>query len=345
MLDRWDRRALAASFDANAFIRGSSWRHGGRRGHREWLHFTIHAGDLRIVLNASFVDDLRPAVEPHRERVRVLALVHDGTTWRGAIDEVVDANVPSGQLTATLGDLEITGTGGTFTLRGRCGALELDLALVPETFPSVASGVSLGASPPINWLVVPRLCASGTIAIEGRRHTVADAPAYHDHNWGYFSHHDFAWQWGHDASRGPYSVVLARLLDAAYTTTFMQALLVWRDGRQARVFRGDELSVEPEGFLRPEQPFTLPREASLLVDNLATEVPRALHLRAAAAGDEIRGTFWAHALARIVVPNDDSLTTTIIHEVIGELSLHGSLHGKPFALEAPAMFELLGSVR
>ncbi|HEY5920011.1 MAG TPA: hypothetical protein VIV11_00010 [Kofleriaceae bacterium] len=345
MLDRWDRRALATSLDANGFIRGSSWRHGGRRGHREWLHFTIHAGDLRVVLNASFVDDVRPAAEPHRERVRLLALVHDGTDWHGAIDEITDATAPAGQLTARLGELEIAGTGGTFTLRGRCAALELDLTLVPDAFPSVASGVSLGDSPPINWLVVPRLLATGTIVLAGQHHAIADAPAYHDHNWGYFSHHDFAWQWGHDASTGPHSVVLARLLDRAYTTTFMQALLVWRDGRQSRVFRGDELSIQPEGFLRPAQPFTLPREAALLVDNLATEVPRALHLRAAGGGDELHGTFTAHTLARIVVPNDDSLTTTLIHEVIGELSLHGSLHGRPFALEAPAMFELLGSVR
>lgn len=345
MLDRWDRRALAASLDANAFIRGSSWRHQGRRGHREWLHFTIHAGELRVVINASVVDDLRPAAQPHRERVRILALVHDGSRWHGAIDEITGAEVPGGQLAARLGELEIAGTGGELTLRGRCAALELDLALVAQTFPSVASGVSLGGSPPINWLVVPHLTASGTITIAGHRHAISDAPAYHDHNWGYFSHQDVAWQWGHDASHGPYSVVLARLLDRAYTTTFMQALLIWRDGRQSRVFRGDELSVEPEGFLRPAQPFTLPREASLLVDNLATEVPRLLHLHAAGAGDELHGTFSAQTLARIVVPDDDSSTTTIIHEVIGELSLHGSLHGRPFALEAPAMFELLGSVR
>jgi hypothetical protein len=138
--------------------------------------------------------------------------------------------------------------------------------------------------------------------------------------------------------------VLARLLDDAHASAFMQALLVWRGPRQVRVFRGDELRVEPEGFLRPERPFTVPRAAGLLVERLATEVPRRLVLAAAADGDAIEGTFDAHSVARVVVPHDDSLATTVIHEVDGRLQLRGSLHDARFELDAPAMFEFLRGV-
>jgi hypothetical protein len=346
MLDSWDRRALTASLAANNFVRGSAWRHGGRRGHREWVHFTVHAEALRVVINASFVDDLRPAAERHRERARVLVLAHDGTSWHGGIDEVPDACVRAGQLAATLGDLELASADGTITLRGalRDQPIALDLTFTPQTFPSLASGVALGAGSPINWLVVPKLTASGTITIAGHTHVLVGAPAYHDHNWGYFAHEDVAWQWGHDASPGPDSVVLARLLDRAHATTFMQALLVWRGARQARLFRGDDLTVEPEGFLRPPRPFTLPPAASLLVGATATEVPRRLHIRARADGDVLTATFEAETVARIVVPSDDTLHTTIIHEIGGRLHVRGSLHDRPFALDAPAMFEMLRSV-
>lgn len=346
LVDSWDRRAIAASLSANGFLRRSSWRYGGRAGHREWLHFTVHADGLRAVINISAVDDLRPAAEPHRERVRVLVLVHTGARWHGGIDEVADAELCGGQLAARIGDLALANTDGTFVLRGRLRdqPIELDLALVPHTFPSLASGVAIGDSPPIHWLVVPRLVAHGTIAIAGERLRVDGAPAYHDHNWGYFSHRDFTWQWGHDAGAGPYRVVLARLLDGARATSFMQALLVWHGPRQARVFRGEEVEVEPEGFLRPDRPFTLPRTAALLVDNLATEVPRHLHIRARGGGDELAGAFTAETLARIVVPHDDSLHTTVIHEVVGRLRLAGALHDQRVEIDAPAMFELLGGV-
>lgn len=345
-VDSWDRRAIAASLSANGFFRRSAWRHGGRAGHREWLHFTVHAGDLRLVINVSIVDDLRPAAERHRERVRVLVLALAGERWYGGIDEIGDADVRGGQLAATLGELAVTTVNGTFVIRGRLRdvPIELDLALEPRTFPSLASGVAIGDGPPINWLVVPRLVAHGAITIAGETTRIDGAPAYHDHNWGYFSNEDFAWQWGHDAGTGPYSVVLTRLLDAAHASSFMQALLVWHGARQARVFRGADLDVEPDGFLRPERPFTLPRTAALLVDNLATEVPRQLHIRARADGDELAGTFTAETLARIVVPHDDSLATTAIHEVVGHLRLTGVVHDRPVAIDAPAMFEFLRGV-
>jgi hypothetical protein len=245
-----------------------------------------------------------------------------------------------------LDDVAITGSGAKISLHGRlCDApIELDLMLRAQTFPSLASGVSIGDGPPIHWLVVPRLLARGRAVIAGRAYTLDGAPAYHDHNWGFFSHRDFAWQWGHDGGSGPHSVVLARLLDGAHATAFLQALLVWRGARQVRVFRGDELRVEPEGFLRPDRPFTVPRAAALLVGRLATEVPRRLHITAAADGDTIEGAFDAHSVARIVVPHDDSLATTAIHEVEGRLRLDGTLHDAPFALDAPAIFEFLRGV-
>src|SRR5439155_16681275 len=118
-LDRWDHPAIAASLSANGFLRRSPWRHGGRSGHREWLHFTVHAPELALVINASFVDDLRPAAPPHRERARLLVLARDPSGWCGGIDEIADAVVRGGQLHAELGDVAIAASGAEITVRGR----------------------------------------------------------------------------------------------------------------------------------------------------------------------------------------------------------------------------------
>lgn len=347
MIDAWDRSAIAASLSGNGFLRRSPWPHGGRAGHREWLHFTVIADDLRIVINLSIVDDVRPAAEAHRERVRVVVLVHDATGWHGGVDEIASAIIPGGQLAADLGQLAVASEGDRITVRGglRSEAIELDLTFTARTFPSLASAVAIGGGAPINWLVVPRLDVTGHASFRGRLYMLDRAVGYHDHNWGSFSQRDLAWQWGHDGARGRHQVVLARVLDRAQTATYMQALLAWTDGRQARVFRGDELAVASEGFLRPGRPVTIPRTAALLAGDSATEIPRRLHIRAAASDDRIEGVFEAASVARIVVPDDDCLETTAIHEVEGVLRLRGSLRDEPFQLEAPAMFEFLQEIR
>ncbi|MFN0249074.1 MAG: hypothetical protein ACKV2T_19475 [Kofleriaceae bacterium] len=340
-LDRWDRAAIGASLAANGYLRRSPYRDGGRPGHREWLHFTVHGSGARLVLNASVVDDLRPAASTHRERVRVLAMVQDAGGWHGDVVDLDAADLRGGQLCLQLGALAISSRGDTISIRGAVGTIELELELVAQTFPSLASGVAIGEGPPINWLVIPHLAATGRIGIGNHIFELAGAPAYHDHNWGFFSHRDFSWQWGHDGGGGDHTVVFARLLDGAQTTTFMQSLLVWSGPRQARVFRSDELLVEPSGFLRPPRPFTLPRTASLLVDGLATEVPSCLRITASADGDALEGAFVADTVARIVVPHDDRSETTVIHEVCGRLQLRGSLHDRDVTIAAPAMFEFL----
>lgn len=345
-LDPWDRAAIARSMAATCYLRRSPWPDGGRSGHREWLHFTVHAADLVALINLSIVDDLRPAAEPHRERARALVLARDARGWHGGIAETADVELRGGQLVACMGGLAVAADGAVVAMRGALAghAIELDLVFEARSFPSMASSISIGPGAPIQWVVVPHLAVRGEISVAGRTYPLDGAVGYHDHNWGFFSQRDLAWQWGHSGGRGPHHVVLARLLDGARNTTYLQSLLVWSGARQARVFRGAELEVELEGFLRPERPFTVPRAAALLVDGCTTDVPRRLLVRAAADGDALEGVFEADSVARIVVPHDDASDTTAIHEVTGSLCVRGTLHGRAFDLAAPAMFELLRSV-
>lgn len=341
--------ALAARWAAHGFWRRSPWPRGGRAGHREWLHFVVHGDSATVVINASIADDLRPAAGPGRERAALLVLVHTAAGWDGDLDESSEPDAPGGQLRARVADAEVVLAGDRVRLRGRLRArpIAFDLELVPRAFPSLASGVAIGGAPPLHWLVVPRLAASGAVTVGDEAHTFVEAPAYHDHNWGYFSHGDVAWQWGHACgaeAAGAHSVVLARLLDRAQLSTFMRALLLWRGARQLRVFRGAEVEVHGEGLLRPARPLVVPRAAALLIGEGATEVPRRLHIAARGGGDWIEAVFDAASVARVVVPHDRDLTATVVHEVGGRLGLRGQVRGEPVELVAPAMFELLGRV-
>jgi hypothetical protein len=350
-LSHGEARAIARSLASNGYLRRSTLGVGGagsiaRTGRREWLHFCAGTADLDLIVNLSAVDDLRPA--GGGERVRLTVLVRTGDHWDGDVDEI-DADLAGGRLEARFPGGEIALRGGALRIAAvlRARPIAFDLAITPRAFPSLASNVALGAGQAIHWLVVPRAIADGWIRVADDVHTVTAAPAYHDHNWGDFTHQDFVWQWGHavpDDPRDPFSVVLTRLLDRTQSVSYLQALLLWHGPRQHRVFRGPELTVEPIGWLRPQRCLTVPRIGGLLAGGAATEVPARLYLHASGDGDEIHGELVAHHVARIAVPSDHDLGTTLIHEVVGRLRLSGVIRGGPVAIDARAVFELLRCV-
>ena len=348
-VSRPDAGAIATSIARTNFLRRSAEPTGSGAGHTEWLHFAIGGPELTLLVNMSVVDDRRHGAKPGRERGRVVVLVREGVRWDGGAEEVPadDMEVHGGTLHATLGDTRVEFEHGVFRLAGalRQSAVAFDLELRPISFPSLASNVALGpGEEPINWVVVPSLRADGWVSIDGRRHAICGAPAYHDHNWGYFRQRDFAWQWGHAISSdrsSPFSIVLTRLLNGAQTEVYMQALLLWSGGRQYRVFREHEMKVTAEGFLRKDV-FTVPKAARLLAGPAATDIPRRLCFEAEGNGDTLFGCFEAEDAARIVVPNEHDLGTTLIHEVVGRLELRGNVRGSPIAFTAHAVFECLG---
>jgi hypothetical protein len=325
---------IARTIGRSGYLRRSTPRLAASAVHREWLHFCIKAGDLDLIVNVS-------AVEARGgERVRWTVLACDGGIWDGDVEDV-DANLVGGHLFASFARGLVCFRDGAFRLMGclRDRPISFDLCITPRSFPSLASNISLGSSEAINWFVVPYATADGWIEVGGERCEMRGARAYHDHNWGAFTHRNFTWQWAH-ASTEAASVVLARLLDRVQSTAYVQSLLVWSGPRQHRVFRGNELEVRPEGWLRPAHCLTVPRIASLLGGG-PSEVPAVLHLRAAGGGDELVGAITTKSVARIAVPDDHGLGFTFIHEVVAELELAGQIRGEDFALTSSMVCELL----
>lgn len=349
-------RSIATSIARTSFFRRRD-PGAGRDGHREWVHFSIAEPDLMLLVNLSVVDDLRPASPPNREQGRVVVLVRDRHGWHGGVEEVAPdrLEVHGGQISATIGESRLETDGqGRFHLTACVSGAErclIELTFSPTSFPSLASNVSLGAPDELlNWVVVPSLIADGTITLGERTIHVHRRPAYHDHNWGYFSHRNFTWEWGHASPRdheNPYSVVFTRLLDGAHTQSFMQALLLWREGRQHRVFREHEVEVSASGHFRPDSPrgfFTVPQSMSLLAGGSArtTDIPQRLSIHAHGYGDTVIASFEAIDTARIVVPNGHDLGTTLIHEVLGRFEMQGRIRDELVDFTGHAVFEFLG---
>jgi len=347
LLGSCDRRAIALSVLRTDYLRGPL----GRAAHQEWFHFWISGSGLDVLVNFSVCHEASDELRAGRSQARVVVLVREVHAWDGDAENIplADVTLSGGRVFARMADHLFHFDGGVFRLRGRLRRrpISFDLVLVPVSFPSLANNATLGAGmPPLNWLAVPRLLASGRVVVSGRSYAISNAVAYHDHNWGRFTRQDLAWQWGHatssaDSSGEPVSMVFARLLNPAQTEVYVQSLLLWRGPRQLRVLRNEELHVSASGNFG-ETPFTVPAAAALLLTDLCPYVPARFGFSAKAGGDEVACVFVPEAIARIAIPNPTDLGTTIIHETAGAFELGGTIHGESVMLRGTGVFEFLG---
>lgn len=332
------------------YIRRSPFNVGGAGAHKEWLHFVVHAGEVDLLVNFSLVDDTRPQAHAGTEYPRLVVLVRAGS-WDGDIElfEPEEAWVRGGGIEIRYGPSSVRFDGEHYHIRVRMRRrpIEIDLRLRPTSLPALSNNIRLELDDrPINWMVLPRLAASGSARIEGETYHFHEVPAYHDHNWGHFFWgRDFAWEWGFSLPETPgvpWSAVFVRLSDRGQTRALTQGLFLWKREGHRRIFRAHEMVIAPRGLLRPERIFKLPRIANLISPGSAADVPAELEARAEADGDWLQVRFVAEDLAQVCIPNDtDDAGMTVINEVTGALQLRGEVRGEGVELVGRGMFEFV----
>jgi hypothetical protein len=253
-----------------------------------------------------------------------------------------------GYISFELGANSVQFQNGVFTIRAALPAREIfmDLILVPASMPSPANNIDVEDGPPIHWIVLPRLFASGQVRVGKRRYSLSEVPAYHDHNWGNFRWgKNFAWEWGYGlpaSNSEVWSLVFVRLSDRAHHQSLMQALFLWRGRRQQRIFRDSELTLRHVGLLRPTRIFKLPRVMGLISPGTATDIPCSLEIVATGRGDRAEVEFRFEDVAQVIIPNDDDLGVTIINEVNASYTFEGTVRGETLRFGGRAVVEFLG---
>lgn len=346
---------LTRAIELGDYLRRSPFAFGGEGSHKEWLHFVVHTAELDLLVNFSLVDDVRPEAAPGAEFPRTVVLVRDATRgdggWDGDIElfDLDECRVAGGGIDVRFGANHARFANGQYEIgvRMRRRPITIDVRLRPLTFPALSNNISLElVDRPINWMVLPRLAATGTVQVGDRWHRFVEAPAYHDHNWGHFAWgRDFAWEWGFSLPpkpEEPWTVVFVRLADRGHRCAFMQGLFLWRRDAHWRIFRAHEMTVAPHGLLRAPRPFKLPPIMNVVSAGTDTDVPARLEARAEADGDWAEMEFVAEDVAQVCIPNDtDDHAVTVINEVSGALQLRGEVRGEPLAMAGRAMFEFV----
>jgi hypothetical protein len=344
-----DERRIRRAISRGNFVRRPTVRLSDLRGHKEWMHFCASTAELDVFVNFSIVDDLRLGAPRDAEIARLVCAVR-GEDWDGDVDEfgVESVRAQPGQMNMRVGPSGVYFCDGVYRVVAKLERrpIELDLVFRPTTIATQINNIALGDGPPLKWFLVPRLLASGVMRVGDERYELRDVPAYHDHNWGYFTWgQDFSWVWGY-ANAHPlgsdWSVAFDRLTDKGHTSDFLRGLVLWRGARQYRVFGGREITCDEVGHMLPKATLKLPRVMSLLRSEMTVNVPSVLCARAAGRGDVLEMIFTAENVCQIVAPNDtDDLGVTVINEVSGTVRLDGSVLGERVKLEGRGMFEFL----
>lgn len=315
--------------------------------YKEWHHFCIIGPELQAVINFSFLGDNRPAAAPGARQTRLTLLVH-GAEWDGDVWEIPgrDVELNPGRIDLRFGHNRLLFRDGVFQLSAALEnqPLTLDLALRPTTFPLLRNQAVIGEGT-IDWLVVPRLEASGTLVIGRKVHRLERIPAYHDHNWGHWLWgQDFAWEWGFALPlRGEavWSLVYNNLTNRARSQVQERKLSLWKGDKLERIFTPDEINVRRQGYLPRRKTPKFPRVMALIAPEMTTDVPGCVEIEAAAGPDHLWCKFEAQEIAQIVVPNETDLGETVINEVIGTIQAGGMVKGEPVEIEGKGFFEFL----
>jgi hypothetical protein len=316
--------------------------------HKEWHHFCILSSDVQAILNLNLSGDMRPGASLGAQLARVILLVRD-RAWDGDVDSILprDTVVRTGLIDLRFGHNTVRFENGMFELSSALQdrPVGLVLQLRPVALPLLMrSNTPIGLGT-INWLVVPRLIASGTITVGQRVHMLSEVPAYHDHNWGSWQWgHDFAWEWGFslpDHAGIPWSLVFDRTTNRARSHVLELTLALWRDGVLHRIFTQKEIEVRPTGHLSFSHLPKFPRVMALVAQESTTDIPRYLDIAAMAEGDSLLCHFESEDVAQIIIPNDTDLGVTIINEVTGHLELEGEVKGESIKMQGRAIFEFL----
>jgi hypothetical protein len=317
----------------------------GAQPHKEWQHFVVHSDAVHLIVNFSVVDDVW---SPGRRLGRVIALARTHR-WTGTVATFsgADVDVHPGSLRARLGPNQMAFEDGAYLVTLALPPMDLtaELCLRPVSRPFLATNQALDTSSQLSWLFVPRLEASGRVAIGSEHADVVGAPAYHDHNWGRFRWGgDFSWEWGSVLPGGDsrWSAVFMRMADRRRTLARRQALYVWRDAEPFAVLRDGAVTFSSVGLLSAPAATTIPAPMRLLASERSSDVPAELVVTGQDGSYRVTVHLTARDHVRVAVPDEQCYDrVTVLHEIRGDVVVDGHFGGEDIAVRGAGVLEVL----
>jgi hypothetical protein len=239
---------------------------------------------------------------------------------------------------------------GPFRLRSTADAPAVDLTLERTSRPCTSQCAPFARGQHLRWQSEPGVVARGRWSFDGEELDAVESVGYHERVRGYWGWPELGgWVFGfaNDPSAGesaapPVSVVFTLIQPLSPAGAATASVMVWRDGRFLRHFSRRRVSVAVRGELDKSRVRQVPGLARLFGVPPMEPIPRRLVIAAAAPADHIVLDFLCESAARVVIPAETSLRPFSVHEVIGPVTVEGTIAGSPIAFETTGIVEFAG---
>lgn len=311
--------------------------------YKDWLHLNLfhHPTACVGLVNVSLHG---PSSDP-RSRAIGTALFHDPVLgWVGNVlvrdQEEAEIGTASLSLDRIAAALHPTAVAVLASARLPADHLDLETTAIALSRPVlIEQRIPLGAGW-ISWSVVPRLRVEGRIDLGGDPIDLAEASAYHDHNWGRWHWgQDFGWEWGAflAPSPGP-AIVFTRLTDRRHERTGPPRATIDVSERRL-VFPGETVSVEFDGELQA-RPRRLPgAQAALHQARARPRLPARVRVSASDEKGALEVEFAPRAVAQLIAGDPILPGYHFLHELVGEFHCTVRLGGDKIEASGLGVFE------
>jgi hypothetical protein len=322
--------------------------------YKEWLHFNILdvPHDLYAIVNIALTGDIYN--EAQGSAFIGLMVYHQETDWVGNVDWYPMSQVKpiKGQVDVSMGQHSLCYKDRRFWIQAALqdGSLEMSLALSPKTMLiPMRNDIPFGRGW-LDWIILPRLSAQGSITFKNKTHSIRGALAYHDHNRGYWQWDDtVGWDWGfaiqpsrpedNDSGSDALTVVFNRSTDRYRHSPGDRSVLVWRGQRFLKLFLKDDISFSYRGEFKPGDIYRVPRVMDLLSSGDSSSLPGTVLVQASNGPNHLEIAFCVESASQILIPQEAGGTNTAINELLGTCKINGRLEGKQFSFSCRTFME------
>jgi hypothetical protein len=318
---------------------------------RRWLHYAFLSRDGRfsMVANAAWLGTTHQHDDSQTRFTTILLLHERGKPW---VASQFNAQVSAPLWSAFRRPMALFEP-SPLVLRSSASEPAVDLLLRRTSAPCTSQCAPFAGDHHLRWQSEAGVRARGTWRFNGVTHRNVEAVGYHERvrgRWGWPELDEWVFGFANDLSAAPgeppeYAAVFTFIKPARPDDATTASVMLWHRGRVRRHFPRRNVSIAVRGSLERDAVRQVPALANLFGVPPMSSIPKRLIISARLGDDWTVLDFEAEAAARVIIPSETSLNPFSVHEVVGPCLLHGSIGGKPFALETRGIVEFAGGAR
>jgi hypothetical protein len=314
---------------------------------RRWLHYAFLSrdGELGLVANVAWLGGGLDGAASRRS-TSILLLYRRGRGWEYS-EFNADTSTP---LWSAFRRPHHCGVPGPFDVCSTAGSPGVALELQRTSRPCTSQTAPFARRQHLRWQSEPGVIARGRWSFAGEQLQDVEAIGYHERVRGYWGWPELGgWVFGfaNDPCRGesaapPAAIVFTLIQPPRPARAANGSVMVWRDGRFVRHFARRQISVAVRGELDKSRVTQAPGLAQMFGVPPMEPIPRRLIISAAAGQDRVTLDFLCESAARVVIPAETAIRPFSVHEVIGTVTVEGTIAGRPMAFETTGIVEFAG---